>query len=52
MLSKGQPDASMGFYIVDGKLYFGEITLTSMCGRMVFYTKEYLIELGNQVKPT
>ena len=48
-LSKGLPEARIDFYIVDGKLYFGEITLTSMYGRMDFYTKEYLIELGNQV---
>lgn len=48
-LSRGLPEARIDFYIVDGKLYFGEITLTSMYGRMDFYTKEYLIELGNQV---
>ena len=50
MLSKGQPEASVDFYIADDKLYFGEITLTSMCGRMDYFAKEYLVELGNQVK--
>ncbi len=50
ILSKGQPEARVDFYIVEGKLYFGEITLTSMCGRMDYFTKEYLVELGNQVK--
>lgn len=50
VLSKGQPEVRVDFYIVDGKLYFGELTLTSMCGRMSCYTKDYLIELGNQVK--
>lgn len=49
ILTKGQPQARVDFYIVDEKLYLGEITLTSMAGRMNFYTKEYLIELGNQV---
>ena len=50
ILSKGQPEARVDFYIVDGKLYFGEITLTSMFGRMDYFTKEYLVELGNQVQ--
>ena len=50
ILSKGQPEARVDFYIVEGKLYFGEITLTSMYGRMDYFTKEYLVELGNQVK--
>ena len=48
-LSKGLPEARIDFYIVDGKLYFGEITLTSIYGRMEVFTKDYLIELGNQV---
>ena len=49
VLSKGLPQARIDFYIVDNRLYFGEITLTSMCGRMDCYSKEYLIELGNQI---
>lgn len=50
ILSKGQPEVRVDFYIVDGKLYFGELTLTSSRGRMDYFTKDYLIELGNQVK--
>ena len=49
-LSMGLPEARVDFYIVNGKMYFGEITLTSACGRMDYFTKEYLIELGNQIK--
>ena len=49
-LSEGQPEVRVDFYIVDGRLYFGEMTLTSNYGRMAFYTKDYLIELGDQVK--
>lgn len=49
-LSKGLPQARMDFYIVDNKLYFGEITLTSQYGRMDFFTKDYLLELGDQCK--
>ena len=49
-LSKGLPEARIDFYIVNGKLYFGEITLTSIYGRMDVFTKEYLKELGEQVK--
>ena len=49
-LSRGLPQARVDFYIINDKLYFGEITLTSCCGRMNYFSKEYLIELGNQIK--
>lgn len=50
VLSKDLPQARIDFYIVDNKLYFGEITLTSSGGRMNHYSKKYLIELGDQIK--
>ena len=50
ILSQDLPQARVDFYIVNDKLKFGEITLTSNCGRMNYFTKEYLIELGSQVK--
>ncbi len=49
-LSQGFPQVRVDFYVVEGKLYFGEMTFTSNCGCMNFYTKEFLIELGNQIK--
>lgn len=48
-LSEGFPEARIDFYIIEDKLYFGEITFTSSMGRMDFYTKDYLTELGKQV---
>lgn len=50
LLSKGFPEARIDFYIVDGRLYFGEITFTSNNGRITHYSNDYLIELGDQVK--
>lgn len=35
-LSKGEPQARIDFYEVNGKLYFGEITMTSQGGYMSF----------------
>ena len=49
-LSKDLPQARIDFYIIDNQLYFGEITLTSCYGRMAYFTKDYLIKLGNQIK--
>ena len=47
-LSKGFPEVRVDFYIVNGRLYFGEMTFTSCAGRFNPYTKEYLVELGKQ----
>ena len=33
-------------YEVNGKVYFGEITMTSQGGYMDFYTKEFLDKMG------
>ena len=49
ILSQGQPEARVDFYNIDGILYFGEITLTSNRGRISFYKKTYLEELGEKV---
>ena len=48
-LSTGLIEARVDFYIANGKLYFGEITLTSNRGRINHFTKEYLVELGRQI---
>lgn len=50
ILSKDLPQVRIDFYIVEDKLKFGEFTLTSSCGRMKYFTEDYLVELGNQVK--
>lgn len=46
-LSKNVPLARVDFYEVDGKLYFGEMTMTSAGGFMDFLTEEALIQMRN-----
>ena len=45
-LGKGQPAARIDLYIVDDRIYFGEITMTSQGGYQDFYTQEFLDKLG------
>lgn len=47
-LSVGFPEVRIDFYIVKNKIYFGEMTFTSACGRMDYFSQEYLEELGRQ----
>lgn len=49
ILSQGFPEVRVDFYDVDGKVYFGEMTFTSDCGRMPFYSKEFLLQMGKLV---
>ena len=48
-LSEGFPEVRVDFYEAGGKLYFGEMTFASLCGKMDFYTPAFLKELGDQV---
>ncbi len=48
VLSEGFPEVRVDFYEAGGKLYFGELTFASYCGKMDFYTDEFLEELGRQ----
>lgn len=49
LLAKGLPEVRVDLYIVEGKIYFGEMTFTGDCGRMRQYTEDFLIEMGRQV---
>lgn len=49
-LSEGFPQVRVDLYNINGKIYFGEMTFTSMGGYMTFYSDEFQLELGNQVK--
>ncbi|MBQ6253496.1 MAG: glycosyltransferase [Bacteroidales bacterium] len=49
ILSEGFPQVRVDFYEVGGKLYFGEMTFTSLAGRMDFYTEAFLKEMGDKV---
>ena len=49
-LSKGHPQVRVDLYEVDGKAYFGEMTLTSSSGVNLFYTEDFLMQLGEHTK--
>ena len=49
ILSKPFPELRVDLYAVGGKVYFGELTFTSLGGMMDFYTQDYLLEMGQQV---
>ena len=49
MVSKGTIESRIDFYNVNGKIYFGEITFTSLGGMMDFYTPEFLLKMGGMV---
>lgn len=48
-LSEGFPEVRVDFYEVNGKLYVGEMTFASLCGRMDFHTDEFLRKMGDLV---
>lgn len=49
MLSQGIPYVRIDWYEVDGNPIFGEMTFTPAGGFQSFYSKEYLLELGQQM---
>lgn len=49
ILSKGFPELRVDFYEIDGKAYFGEITLSSASGYNDFYADEFLRILGDKI---
>lgn len=48
-LSLGFPIVRVDLYNVNGKIYFGEMTFTSNCGRNTSYSNDALFSLGSQV---
>lgn len=48
-LAKGFPEVRLDFYNIDGRIYFGEMTFTSMCGRNEFYSDETLLKMGDAI---
>lgn len=50
ILASDLPQSRIDFYEVDGKPYFGEITMTSAGGFMDYFTEDYLNEMGELVK--
>jgi len=50
VLSKGFPQVRIDFYDVNGKPYFGEMTFTSGCGRMNYFTDEAQLKMSELIK--
>lgn len=48
-LASGHPEVRVDFYIVNNKIYFGEMTFTSLGGYMNYITPRYLLEMGKLV---
>ena len=48
-LAKPFPEVRLDLYNVNGKIYFGETTFTSLGGMMNFYTPEFLLEMGEKI---
>ncbi len=48
-LAQPFPCVRVDLYCTDGKVYFGEMTFTSLGGMMDYYTPEFLLKLGNEI---
>lgn len=48
-LSKPFPVVRVDLYNINGRIYFGEMTFTSLGGTMDFYTPECLLEMGSMI---
>lgn len=48
-LSEGFPEVRVDLYYTNGKIYFGELTFTSLGGTMNFYTRDALLEMGGKI---
>jgi hypothetical protein len=47
-LSNGQKQVRVDLYNIDGRVYFGEMTLTSQGGYMDYFTPDFLLEMGSK----
>lgn len=50
ILSEGFPQVRIDLYNLNGKIYFGEMTFTSLGGYMDYFNQITLLEMGNQIK--
>lgn len=48
-LAAGHPQIRVDFYIVLGKIYFGEMTFTSQGGFMDYISREYSLKMGQLI---
>ena len=43
------PQVRVDFYDIEGKIYFGELTFTSLGGMMNYFTQEALNDMGEKI---
>ena len=48
-LAKPFPQVRVDLYNIDGKIYFGETTFTSLGGMMNFFTEDFLTKAGDKI---
>ena len=49
ILAKPFPQVRVDLYNINGKIYFGELTFTSLGGMMNYFTPQALLEMGRKV---
>lgn len=49
VLSQGHPQMRVDLYEVGGSIYFGELTMTSACGLMTYFSEGFLNILGEKM---
>lgn len=49
LLSLDFPEVRVDFYCINGKIYFGELTFTSLGGTMTYYTQQELLRMGKKI---
>lgn len=50
VFSQGHPQMRVDLYEVGGRIYFGELTMTSACGLMTYFSDVFLNMLGEKMK--
>ena len=48
-LSTNFHQVRIDLYNIDGKIYFGEMTFTSACGRMDYFSDEVQLMMGQKI---
>lgn len=48
-LSSDFPEVRVDLYHINGKIYFGELTFTSLGGTMTYYTPKELLRMGQKI---
>lgn len=49
ILSEGFPEVRVDLYNINGRIYFGELTFTSLGGTMTYYSSQELLRMGGKI---